>query len=59
MGGYDRDRPPRVELPVPDQPPYNAFVGNLSFEVTSSDLELLFGDKVRRSPSTIPIGSTS
>ncbi|KNZ55688.1 hypothetical protein VP01_260g5 [Puccinia sorghi] len=44
--GGDRegmDRPTRVEIPVPDKPPYNAFVGNLSWEVGNSELEEFFG----------------
>ncbi|EFP90972.2 uncharacterized protein PGTG_17244 [Puccinia graminis f. sp. tritici CRL 75-36-700-3] len=44
--GGDRDgmeRPTRVEVPVPDKPPYNAFVGNLSWEVGSTELEEFFG----------------
>lgn len=58
LGGYgdrgDRgdygDRPPRQEVPIPTAPPYTAFVGNLSFEVTDSDVEGFFsGLTVRRS----------
>jgi len=44
--GGDRegmDRPTRVEIPIPDKPPYNAFVGNLSWEVGNSELEEFFG----------------
>merc|ERR1719276_736307 len=29
---------------VPNQPPYVAYVGNLSFNVTEHDLETFFGD---------------
>ncbi|KAG0143387.1 hypothetical protein CROQUDRAFT_185427 [Cronartium quercuum f. sp. fusiforme G11] len=42
-GDRDMDRPPRAELPVPDKAPFNAFIGNLSWEVTNSDLEQFFG----------------
>ncbi|PLW13486.1 hypothetical protein PCANC_15613 [Puccinia coronata f. sp. avenae] len=44
--GGDReymDRPSRVEIPIPDKPPFNAFVGNLSWEVGSTELEEFFG----------------
>lgn len=44
--GGDRDgfeRPPRPEIPIPDKPPFNAFVGNLSWEVGNSELEEFFG----------------
>jgi hypothetical protein len=33
-GGY----PPREELPLPTQPPYTAFVGNLPFDITDGEL---------------------
>lgn len=42
-GDRDMDRPPRAELPIPDKPPFNAFVGNLSWEVSNADLEQFFG----------------
>ncbi|KAH9457108.1 hypothetical protein Pst134EA_021004 [Puccinia striiformis f. sp. tritici] len=44
--GGDRDgmdRPSRVEVPMPDKPPFNAFVGNLSWEVGTTELEEFFG----------------
>ncbi|GAB00022.1 uncharacterized protein L969DRAFT_105330 [Mixia osmundae IAM 14324] len=49
-GGYgDRaggiDRAPRADVPLPTKPPYTAFVGNLSFEVTDSDLRALFAEE--------------
>ncbi|KAH9959676.1 hypothetical protein BC827DRAFT_1261032 [Russula dissimulans] len=34
--------PPREDLPLPTQPPYTAFVGNLAFDLTESDLEGFF-----------------
>lgn len=34
----DRNYPPREEVPLPTKPPYTAFVGNLPFDVTESDL---------------------
>ena len=49
-GGYrgadEREprRSNRPELPVPDKPPFMAFVGNLNFETNETDLELLFRD---------------
>ncbi|GJN94246.1 hypothetical protein Rhopal_007320-T1 [Rhodotorula paludigena] len=44
MGARDRydDRPPRAEVPIPREPPYTAFVGNLAFEVGEPDLEDFF-----------------
>ncbi|TFY74557.1 hypothetical protein EWM64_g9453, partial [Hericium alpestre] len=34
--------PPREDLPLPTQPPYTAFVGNLAFDLTEGDLEGFF-----------------
>ncbi|KAI0249847.1 hypothetical protein BJV78DRAFT_1223819 [Lactifluus subvellereus] len=34
--------PPREDLPLPTQPPYTAFVGNLAFDLTERDLETFF-----------------
>ncbi|KIM27478.1 hypothetical protein M408DRAFT_329937 [Serendipita vermifera MAFF 305830] len=34
----DRNYPPREELPLPTQPPYTAFVGNLPFDITDTEL---------------------
>ncbi|KAF8274833.1 hypothetical protein EI94DRAFT_1768639 [Lactarius quietus] len=34
--------PPREDLPLPTQPPYTAFVGNLAFDLTEHDLETFF-----------------
>lgn len=42
-GDRDADRPPRAEVPIPDKAPFNTFVGNLSWEVSSTDLEQFFG----------------
>ncbi|SPO30484.1 related to TIF3 - translation initiation factor eIF-4B [Ustilago trichophora] len=38
----ERSYPPREELPLPDKPPFTAFVGNLSFDVMEADLEEFF-----------------
>lgn len=35
--------PPREDLPLPTQPPYTAFIGNLAFDLTEADLESFFG----------------
>jgi hypothetical protein len=35
--------PPREEVPLPTQPPYTAFVGNLPFDLTEFELEQHFG----------------
>ncbi|KAJ1559201.1 hypothetical protein HK405_011625, partial [Cladochytrium tenue] len=57
-GGMDRDRP----VVFPDRPPYTAFVGNLSFDITDDDLYNLFkGLKVKsvrlqRGPDDRPKG---
>ncbi|GAC94291.1 nucleolin protein [Pseudozyma hubeiensis SY62] len=43
--GFDRPErsyPPREELPLPDKPPFTAFVGNLSFDVMEADVEDFF-----------------
>lgn len=48
---------PREEVPIPTNPPFNAFVGNLSFDVDESHLESYFehGDGV----SQDSVGSTN
>ncbi|KII89606.1 hypothetical protein PLICRDRAFT_39716 [Plicaturopsis crispa FD-325 SS-3] len=38
----DRAGPPREDLPLPTQAPYTAFVGNLAFDLTESELEEFF-----------------
>ncbi|KZS92576.1 RNA-binding domain-containing protein [Sistotremastrum niveocremeum HHB9708] len=45
--GERSHQPPREELPLPTQPPYTAFVGNLSFDCTEGDLEGFFGPKTK------------
>lgn len=41
--GFDRGSfPPREELPLPTNPPYTAFVGNLAFDLTDGDVEEFF-----------------
>ncbi|TFK70285.1 RNA-binding domain-containing protein [Pluteus cervinus] len=35
-------QPPRDDLPLPTQPPYTAFVGNLAFDLVESDLANFF-----------------
>ena len=37
------DRPPREDLPLPTSPPYTAFIGNLAFDVTESEMATFFG----------------
>ncbi|OAX41471.1 RNA-binding domain-containing protein [Rhizopogon vinicolor AM-OR11-026] len=34
---------PREDLPLPTQPPYTAYVANLAFDITESELESFFG----------------
>ncbi|PPQ63920.1 hypothetical protein CVT24_010318 [Panaeolus cyanescens] len=36
--------PPREDVPLPTQPPYTAFIGNLAFDLTESELEGFFSD---------------
>ncbi|XP_006459198.1 hypothetical protein AGABI2DRAFT_65545, partial [Agaricus bisporus var. bisporus H97] len=38
----DRGAPVRDEIPLPTQPPYTAFIGNLAFDLTEGDLENFF-----------------
>ncbi|KAL4074999.1 hypothetical protein V8B97DRAFT_1660255 [Scleroderma yunnanense] len=33
---------PREDLPLPTQPPYTVFVGNLTFDITETELEMFF-----------------
>jgi len=37
------ERPPREPVPLPTQPPFTAFIGNLSFEVREDNLFNFFG----------------
>ncbi|KAI5988890.1 hypothetical protein EDC04DRAFT_3128313 [Pisolithus marmoratus] len=34
---------PREDVPLPTRPPYTAFVGNLTFDITENELETFFG----------------
>ncbi|KAI6129923.1 hypothetical protein EV401DRAFT_721058 [Pisolithus croceorrhizus] len=34
---------PREDVPLPTRPPYTVFVGNLTFDITESELETFFG----------------
>jgi RNA recognition motif-containing protein len=45
----DRGLPPREDLPLPTQPPYTAFVGNLAFDLTEMELEEFFGSPETKS----------
>nr|CDI56654.1 conserved hypothetical protein [Melanopsichium pennsylvanicum 4] len=38
----ERSYPPREELPLPDKPPFTAFIANLSFEMMEADVEEFF-----------------
>lgn len=40
--GSAPDRGARQTFPIPDNPPFTAFLGNLSFETSEADLETLF-----------------
>ena len=39
----DRAAPIREDLPLPTEPPFTAFVGNLAFDITELELEEFFG----------------
>ncbi|KAI0671962.1 hypothetical protein C8Q78DRAFT_1031600 [Trametes maxima] len=39
--------PPREDLPLPTEPPFTAFVGNLTFDITESELEEFFGGNTK------------
>lgn len=41
--------PPREDLPLPTQPPYTAFIGNLAFDLTENDLEEFFAGQKTKS----------
>ncbi|KAJ7650594.1 hypothetical protein FB45DRAFT_986533 [Roridomyces roridus] len=41
--------PPREDLPLPTQPPYTAFIGNLSFDLTESELQDFFASSKTKS----------
>ena len=46
--GAGFDRAPRMDIPIPDRPPYTAFVGQLSWEATEGDIADYFAPhKVR------------
>ncbi|KAF8326499.1 hypothetical protein F5887DRAFT_222096 [Amanita rubescens] len=38
----DRLGPPREDVPLPTRPPYTAFIGNLSFDLTEMELQSFF-----------------
>jgi len=38
----DRAAPPREELPIPTEPPFTAFIGNLPYDLTEDDLSEFF-----------------
>ncbi|KAI9066107.1 RNA-binding domain-containing protein [Trametes sanguinea] len=39
--------PPREDLPLPTEPPFTAFVGNLTFDITETELEEFFGGNTK------------
>ncbi|TFK47761.1 hypothetical protein OE88DRAFT_1635814, partial [Heliocybe sulcata] len=47
------DRPPREDLPLPTQPPYTAFIGNLAFDLTETELADFFGGSKVKSAKII------
>ncbi|KAF5382011.1 hypothetical protein D9615_004186 [Tricholomella constricta] len=49
----DRLGPPRDDVPMPTQPPYTAFIGNLAFDLTESELEEFFGPSKTKSVKII------
>jgi translation initiation factor 4B len=45
--------PPRDDVPLPTQPPYTAFIGNLAFDLSEGELQQFFsGLKVRQHVSS-------
>ncbi|KAF9456341.1 hypothetical protein BDZ94DRAFT_1275903 [Collybia nuda] len=49
----DRGGPPRDDIPVPTQPPYTVFIGNLAFDLTEMELEEFFGPSKTKSVKII------
>jgi translation initiation factor 4B len=50
---YTADRaplPPRDDVPLPTNPPYTAFVGNLAFDMSDMELEEFFAPHKVRAP---------
>ncbi|KAI0313177.1 hypothetical protein OF83DRAFT_1142553 [Amylostereum chailletii] len=45
--------PPREDLPLPTQPPYTAFIGNMAFDLTEADLEGFFSGLTVKSAKVI------
>ncbi|KAF8149803.1 hypothetical protein B0H34DRAFT_731195 [Crassisporium funariophilum] len=45
--------PPREDIPLPTQPPYTAFVGNLAFDLTETELEQFFAGAKTKSVKII------
>jgi hypothetical protein len=39
----DRGSLPSKDIPLPTQPPYTAFIGNLAFDLTEIEIEEFFG----------------
>jgi len=56
------ERPPRERHPVPTEPPFTAFVGNLSYDITEQHLEEFFSElgvvnvRLMRDPGNKPKG---
>ncbi|KAJ7844370.1 hypothetical protein B0H14DRAFT_2776667 [Mycena olivaceomarginata] len=49
----DRQGPPREDLPLPTQPPYTAFIGNLAFDLTEQELDDFFASSKTKSVKII------
>lgn len=45
--------PPREDLPLPTSPPFTAFIGNLTFDLTEKELEEFFGSDNTKSVKII------
>jgi translation initiation factor 4B len=41
---YESDRAPREDIPIPDEPPFTAYVGNLSFSTTEAEVKAFFSE---------------
>lgn len=49
----ERAQPQREELPLPTEPPYTAFVGNLPYDLTEEELSQFFTPSVTKSVKVI------
>ncbi|KAL2914296.1 Eukaryotic translation initiation factor 4B [Polyrhizophydium stewartii] len=53
--GTPERRESREQLPIPTRPPFTAYVGNLSYEVSERDFHVFFGDNIRVKNVRLPL----